>query len=60
LQNELPKALNEKAQASLKEQLEQIQPVPAPNTQPGDTRPPFSLGLKLSKLNLVNSQWAVG
>ena len=60
LQNELPKALNEKAQASLKDQLEQIQPVPAPNSAPNDPRPPFSLGLKLSKLNLINSQWAIG
>ena len=60
LQNELPKALNEKAQVSLKDQLEQIQPVPAPNSKPDDPRPPFSLGLKLSKLNLTNSQWAVG
>ncbi len=60
LQNELPKSLNQKAQTSLKNQLEQIQSIVAPNTQPGDLRPDFSLGLKLSNINLVNSQWAIG
>ncbi len=60
LQTELPKTLNKQAQDSLKSGLEQIQSLPAPNTSATDTRPPLSLGLKLSKINLVNSQWAVG
>lgn len=53
LQNDLPRTLNEKAQEALKTELEQIQPLPAPGNQTGDPRPPFSLGLKLAKLNLV-------
>ncbi len=60
LQNELPKILNDKAQESLKNDLEQIQPISAPGTQAGDTRPPLSLGLKLTKLNLKNSNWSIG
>lgn len=60
MQNEFPKTLNQRAQESLKGTLEEIQPVPAANSQPGDKRPPFSLGLKLSTLNVVDSQWAVG
>jgi hypothetical protein len=59
LQNDFTNMLNEKAQASLKKQLEQVQSIAAPNTPPGDTRPALSLGLSLKSLNLVNSQWSV-
>lgn len=55
LQTEFPKLLNERAQSALKDDLEQIQSVPAAGTLPQDTRPPLSLGLRLSDMNLRDS-----
>ncbi|MFN8790998.1 MAG: hypothetical protein ACK5Y2_06015 [Bdellovibrionales bacterium] len=52
LQEDFPKLLNAKAREVLKDGLEQVQSLPAAGSKPGDTRPPLSLGMKMSDLKL--------
>jgi hypothetical protein len=56
LQVDLPNFLNQATQENLKSAIEQLNVIPAPNQADGDTRPPFYLGMKLSKADLIDSQ----
>lgn len=55
LQDEFPKMLNEHVQTALKNELEQIQNIPVAGSKPNDLRPPFSVGMKLSDVDLKDS-----
>lgn len=59
LQKDFPKILNQKVSEALKGELEEVQSLPAAGTLPTDTRPPLSLGMKLSDLQLKNTMLGV-
>jgi hypothetical protein len=59
LQKEFPKLINEKVSEALKGELEEIQSLPAAGTTETDTRPPLSLGMKLTGLSLKDSHLGV-
>lgn len=55
LEVEFPKMINQKVSEALKGELEEVQSLPAAGTTPADTRPPLSLGMKLTDLQLKDS-----
>jgi len=52
---QLPEMLNKKVKENLSGALEQVQDMAAPGQEPGDNRPPFKWGLKLTNFQLKNS-----
>lgn len=52
---QLPEMLNQKVKENLSGSLEQVQDMVPPGQEPGDLRPPFKWGLKLTQFQLKNS-----